>query len=71
MYLVRSLAKWYSSQLVQIKWQDVLSEPFGVHHGVYQGSILLPCLFNNMVCLKIYVNQDMGQEWRSIFGLLS
>ncbi len=40
--IVRFLLKWYSSQLLRIRWNDKLSEPFGVTNGVRQGGILSP-----------------------------
>ena len=46
MYFIRFLAAWYSTQSVQIKWQNSLSESFGVRNGVRQGSVLSPRLFS-------------------------
>ena len=45
-YIVKLLAKWYSSQSMQVKWDDCFSQPFTVGNGVRQGSVLSPYLFN-------------------------
>lgn len=45
-YIVRILAYWYAHQLMQVKWGNKVSAPFGVSNGVRQGGILSPILFN-------------------------
>ena len=41
-YATRLLAHWYSSQLMQVRWQGVSSAYFKVAQGVRQGGILSP-----------------------------
>ena len=44
--VVRLLKAWYSAQLLYVKWDGVLSQPFHVTNGVRQGGVLSPKLFN-------------------------
>lgn len=42
---------WYSNQLNQVRWGDVLSDTYGLECGVRQGGITSPKLFN------LYMNE--------------
>ena len=44
--VIRLLAYWYTSQTFVIRWNNMLSDPFTVSNGVWQGSILSPTLFS-------------------------
>ena len=43
-YFVKFLERWYSSQMMQVKWGDGISSPVKVRNGVRQGSVL-PLLY--------------------------
>ena len=43
--IVRTIAYWYRTQQVSIKWGKVISKSFRVINGVRQGSLLSPRLF--------------------------
>ena len=43
---VRLLMSIYTSQKLQVKWNDKLSETFDVTNGIRQGRVLSPLLFN-------------------------
>lgn len=45
-YLIRILHFWYTHQTMQVRWGNVISEPFLVINGGRQGEILSPMLFN-------------------------
>ena len=45
-YVVKFLNAWYVDQQMRIKWNNRLSQPFGVRNGLRQGSVLSPILFN-------------------------
>lgn len=45
--LVRSLCFWYARQSINIKWRNCVCGPFNVCHGVRQGTVLSPLLFND------------------------
>ena len=46
------LSSWYSSQLMEVHWDNSLSVPFNVSNGVRQGGILSPILFSVYNLLK-------------------
>ncbi len=45
-YLVRILIFWYSHKTMNVRWGNVMSDPFTVSNGVHQGGILSAYLFN-------------------------
>ena len=49
--IVRTLHVWFSRQCFYVKWRSVLSQSFHATHGVRQGGILSPHLFN------VYINE--------------
>ena len=42
---------WYQKQSLQVRWQSILSHPFGVSNGVRQDGVLLPILFT--ICISL------------------
>ena len=47
MYIfIENFLFWYAHQMFQVKWDNVVSAPYCVSNGVWQGGILSPILFN-------------------------
>ena len=46
LFIVKILAMWYTHQRMCIKWGNAISPSFTVSHGVKQGGIISPILFN-------------------------
>jgi len=44
--IVRLLLKWYRSQSLLVRWENMISGSFKVSNGVRQGGVLSPVLFN-------------------------
>ena len=44
--VVHFLSSWYSSQLMEVRWNKSLSVPSNVSNGVRQGGVLSPILFS-------------------------
>ena len=43
--VVRFLSRWYTQQMLSVRWDDTYSRKFGVSNGVRQGGVLSPILF--------------------------
>ena len=71
--LLAFLQNWYKDQAVQVRWNDVLSQPFGVSNGVRQGGVLSPILFTVYIdeLINMLSQQDIGCHYGPyFFGVL-
>ena len=69
-YIVRFLHRWYSTQELKVRWENVHSNKFGVSNEVSQGGVLSPILFSIyldslLVTLK---HADIGCFWGGKFS---
>ena len=59
---IRLLLNMYTSQTINVVWENTFSEPFDVSNGVKQGGVLSPILFG------IYIDELMSRLKKSSFG---
>ncbi|CAL4122699.1 unnamed protein product, partial [Meganyctiphanes norvegica] len=59
---VRYLLNMYMTQKIQVKWNGIISDPFGVSNGVRQGGVLSPLLFS------VYVDDLLTELKKSGLG---
>ena len=59
---VRFLLNMYLSQKIQVKWNNIISEPFNVTNGVRQGGVLSPLLFS------VYIDDLLAELKKSGLG---
>ena len=67
--LLAFLQNWYKDQAIQVRWNDVLSQPFGVSNGVRQGGVLSPILFTVYIdeLINMLSQQDIGCHYGPYF----
>ena len=67
--LLAFLQNCYKDQAIQVRWNDVLSQPFGVSNGVRQGGVLSPILFTVYIdeLINMLLQQDIGCHYGPYF----
>ena len=68
--VVHFLSSWYSSQLMEARWDKSLSVPFNVSNGVGQGGVLFPILFSAYLDDLLKKLSDSGVRccWGHLFA---
>ena len=68
--IVRFLSSWYSSQMMRVRWDKLLSNSFSVSNGVRQGGVLSPILFSVYLdgLLQKLADSGAGCHWGHLFA---
>ena len=72
--VLRIIMNMYVNQVIQIKWNDLLSDKYKISNGVKQGGCLSPSLFsiysNNLIInlRNSNIGCKYGSEYMGVFG---
>ena len=68
--IVRFLSFWYSTQKIEVHWNQLLSDSFHVSNGVRQGGVLSPALFSMHLdgLLEKLAASGVGCHWSCLFA---